>query len=461
MAMMKNSLVFSALPPEKLIASGGFECSCGKHHAAEIAFLRIAPGAVNSVIQAMSVLNASYPMLICGPNGYEAAGRQVDALLKDAGIRYKLHIIPCAQGKQVKPDEFAVGSAALAFEKNCDLIIGVGSGVINDICKVVAAITGRPFMIVGTAPSMDGYASDGASMEVNNVKLSLTEKSPSAIICDTNIMAQAPMRMLWAGLGDMLAKYTALCEWRIASIVTGEYYCEEVARLMRSSLQKIRFAALDVRHRSVEAVGTVMEGLVLSGIAMAFAGVSRPASGLEHYFSHAWEMMALSRGKEPDLHGIQVGVGTLLTLKIFERLKSIRPDKNRLELAISRFDASAWEQNVRRVFGGTADSIIAMEKTAGKNDAGMRRVRAGRIIDRWADIISVINEELPPYEEIESLIKTVGMPMRPQEIGFSAQDTVDAYVCSRDIRSKYLTSSMIWDIGYMDEFAHWLMRECV
>ena len=168
----------------------------------------------------------------------------------------------------------------------------------------------------------------------DRVKVTLYNACPDAIIADTMIMKDAPERMLQAGLGDMLAKYIALCEWRISHIVTGEYYCEEVAGLMRNSLAKIVAAAPRLMERDPEVIGAVAEGLILSGVAMAFAQVSRPASGLEHYFSHLWEMFALDRGLPLELHGIQVGVGTVLCLKIYDHLRTLTPSRETAKAAM-------------------------------------------------------------------------------------------------------------------------------
>ena len=111
----------------------------------------------------------------------------------------------------------------------CDLFLAVGSGVINDVCKVVSFACGKPQMVVATAPSMDGYASSSSSMHVNEVKTTVYNHCPTAIVADTDIVSQAPMRMLWAGLGDMIAKYVSICEWRMANLIIDEYYCEEIA----------------------------------------------------------------------------------------------------------------------------------------------------------------------------------------------------------------------------------------
>jgi glycerol-1-phosphate dehydrogenase [NAD(P)+] len=225
---------------------------------------------------------------------------------------------------------------------------------------------------------------------------------------------------------------------------------------VRSSLQKITDVSKDIKDRDLNAVQSISEGLVLSGIAMAFANMSRPASGLEHYFSHCWDMMALVRGEESDLHGIQVGIGTLLTMKLFKQLAAIRPTMDRVLSAIDSFDEAVWEANIHRVFGNAADYLIAMDSKARKNEAEARIARARRIIDNWDQIVHIINQELPEYQVIENLMEQSGMPVKPQDIGFSVDDTVDAFVYSRDTRDKYLTSSLIWDLGYMDEFARWL-----
>ncbi|MDD3212909.1 MAG: iron-containing alcohol dehydrogenase, partial [Eubacteriales bacterium] len=259
--------------------------------------------------------------------------------------------------------------------------------------------------------------------------------------------------MLWAGLGDMLAKYIALCEWRISHIVTGEYYCEQVAGLMRSSLNKIVEAAPRLMTRDPEVIGAVAEGLILSGIAMAFAQVSRPASGLEHYFSHLWEMFALDRGLPLELHGIQVGVGTVLSLRIYDRLRTMTPNRQTAENAMRAFKPAEWEQNVRRVFGRAAQTLIDSENRLWhKNDPVSHQERLERILANWDALKSIMAEELPDTQTILRLMRSLGMPVRPDEIGETRQDTLDAFHCSREIRDKYLTSSLLWDLGLLNDF---------
>ena len=347
----------------------------------------------------------------------------------------------------------------MALDPSCDCLLAVGSGVINDLCKVVGHATGKPSLVVGTAPSMDGYASNSSSMIVNGVKTTLYNRVPEAILADTDIMKNAPMRMLRAGLGDMLAKYISICEWRISHLVTGEYYCEEVAKLVRRSLKKCVDAAAGLPNRDSAAVGAIAEGLILSGMAMGFAEVSRPASGLEHYFSHMWEMMALERGHKSDLHGIQVGVGTKLTMQIYQKILRLTPDRARAMAVTENFDAAAWEAQVRRIFGKTAPQILQIEEKTHKNDPQKHAARVEKLIGHWDEVLSIIREELPSYDFIIGVMRAAGLPMTPAGIGVSLADTKDALLGARDIRDNYLSCSMLWDLGYLNDFVQAIEME--
>ena len=447
---------FDELTLQQLTRPEGYDCACGHHHACALQYLNIARGALTSVPDMLSALGSKRPFVLCDRNTYAAAGERVCALLSDAGIAHTLYILPGEE--RISPAEWEVGSAVMHYDPRCDLILAVGSGVLNDIGKVMAHAIGTRSAVVGTAPSMDGYASNSSSMEVDHVKVSLYNHAPAGILLDTDVLAQAPMRMLWAGLGDMVAKYVALCEWRISNLVTGEFYCENIAALMRAAVRRVADAAPGIPSRDPDAVGAIAEGLVIAGIAMAYAGISRPASGLEHYFSHMWEMMALERGSRYDLHGIQVGVGTLLTLKLYEKIRTVTPDPARARQHMASFDPAAWEAQVRRIFGKTADEIHKIEAQTRKNDPARHAARLDNILAHWDDILRIIDEELPPLDALRSLMASTGMPLTPGDIGVSIQDTVDAFLGSRDIRDKYLSCSLLWDLGLTEDFAAYLAQ---
>jgi len=448
---------FVSLPIRELIRPEGFACGCGKRHICAMDYLAIGPGAIAETPAMVRAMGCCRPFVVCDENTFSAAGRQAGELLNQAGIAHVLYVIPC-HGQKIAPAEWEVGSALMHFDPACDLILGVGSGVINDICKVLGNALRLKSAIVGTAPSMDGYASNSSSMELNHVKMTLFNRAPRGILLDTDILARAPMRMLWAGLGDMAAKYIALCEWRMSHLVTGEYYCEDVAALMRSALRKVMDAAEGIPERDPAAIQAIAEGLVISGIAMAYAEISRPASGLEHYFSHMWEMMALERNRPYDLHGIQVGIGTVLTLKMYRKFRQIRPDRARAEAYWRDMTDEKWRAQIERIFGKTAPEIIEMERRAGKNDWAGHEQRLDSIIRNWDGIQRAVMEELPDYAALRALMEKTGMPVKPSQIGVSVEDTVNAFVGTRDARNKYMSCSLLWDLGLTEEFADYLKK---
>lgn len=434
---------------QELIRPDGYDCACGRHHGIGLEYLRIGSGVTENLPEALQVLGCKKPFIVCDRDTKKAAWHFVQPVLENAGIGYMLYTI---RRTHPEPDEETVGEITMAFDPGCDCIAAIGSGVINDCCKVLARAVGRPQLVVCTAPSMDGYASDSSSMIVARAKTTLYNACPRVILADTRIMKDAPLRMLQAGLGDMLAKYIALCEWRMTALIHGEYYCEEIAGMMRASLKKIVSSAHRMMERDEEAIAAVAEGLILSGIAMAFAKISRPASGLEHYFSHLWEMFSLDRGKPMELHGIQVGVGTLLCLEIYEKLKHMAPDAVAFQKACNTWNEEKWEHEMRRVFGRTAEGLIEKEKSLWhNNDQVNRKRRFEKICASWPQLQQIMAEELPPLWDVVQLMREAKMPMHPAELGWKQQDVMDAFFYSRNTRDKYLTSSLLWDMGELTE----------
>lgn len=442
-------LDFSTAPVAALLAEEGHPCACGKVHRAGVKAVHIGSGMLQKAAEALLTLGATHPFIVCDENTWQAAGEAVCLGLSAAAFPYTRYVFPAKESK-LEPDEYAVGALLMAYPPACDAIVAVGSGVIGDCCKVLAHAVGRPMVTVATAPSMDGFASASSAMVQNGVKVTLYNRCPEIILLDTDVLCRAPERMLWAGLGDMLAKYISICEWRISRLITGEYFCENIAALVRRSLARCVRHADGLARRDPEAVAAVAEGLVLSGVAMNFAEVSRPASGLEHYYSHLWEMFALMRGEPSDLHGIQVGVGTLLTLDLLEAIQRRVPDRAHAERMMRSFNPAAWEADIREIFGPVSETVIAMERDVyHKNDADAHAERLNRILDSWPEILSIMKEELPRASEIRALMEGLSMPTTPGDLSIGEEDTRRALIGSREIRDKYMTSSLLWDLGWL------------
>ena len=194
-------------------------CSCGHKHYSEVKLIDIDQGAVKRLPGHIKELGYKKIFMVADKNTWAAAGEAAAAELEKAGLAYDKVILDY---DEVIPDEHVIGEILAAVVQDSDLILAVGSGTLNDLCKLISYRMGLDYIIYATAPSMDGYASNSSSMIRERIKVSLYTAAPAAIICDIDIIKNAPMRMLWAGFGDMLAKYIAICEWRISHLVTGE-----------------------------------------------------------------------------------------------------------------------------------------------------------------------------------------------------------------------------------------------
>lgn len=434
-----------------MLSDNNISCSCGRHHAASVREVVIERGAIAQVPSLVKKHGGSCPFLIADRNTFKAAGETVCSLLKKEKIPFMQYIFEASP----EPNELAAGQVVMQYDRRCDFILAVGSGTINDIGKVIAHITGLPYMIVGTAPSMDGYTSSTSSVIQDGIKHSLNTVCPNVIVADLDVMSRAPMRLLWAGLGDMLAKYVSICEWRLSHLITGEYYCEAIAVMVRSALKKC-CSVENLSALQPEAIRPVVEGLILSGMAMDFAGLSRPASGTEHYFSHVWDMRALEFQTPSDLHGIQCGVGVLLCLRLYQYIRGIVPDRQKALSFCQNFHLDTYNKFLCKFLGKSAKGLIEFEKKDKKYDPIRHRDRLEVILSNWDEIVQIISEELPAYEQVEQFMRKHGMPVTPAELGHSDAELRDTFITTKDIRDKYNASRLLWDLGLLDEAGKYL-----
>ncbi|MCI8387145.1 MAG: sn-glycerol-1-phosphate dehydrogenase [Clostridiales bacterium] len=431
---------------EALLACDGFDDGCGRIHSSGVKDIVIGSGTIERLPDCIRRLGGTKPFLVADENTWKAAGERINVLLEKSGFKPSKYVF---NNPNLEPDEQAVGSAVMHYDYSCDIIIGIGSGVINDISKIIAAMTGNEYIIAATAPSMDGFASATSSMSRDGLKVSLPSKCASIVIGDTDILAAAPAEMLASGVGDMIAKYISLCEWKLANIIVGEYYCPNIAAIVRSALDEVVSHADGLVKREPEAVESVMRGMVLAGIAMNYAGLSRPASGVEHYFSHVWDMRGLEFGTPVSLHGIQCGVATLLSLKVYEQIAKIAPNKEKALAYAKNFDYAEWSDELRSFLGKGAETMIAAEAKDGKYDVTKHAARLDSIISHWDEIIAEV-KALPKIEDVESVLKTIGAPTTPAELGQSPEVVQMSFLAAKDIRDKYVAPRLLWDIGELD-----------
>lgn len=298
-----------------------FDCVCGRHHRIDLKHLLSGSG----VLRRLPEVTAPFlgkkngtVLLICDKNTWEAAGRETERILREAGHPVKVLELFTKNYPVLIPDETALGTVLVNITDEVGLLIGVGSGTISDITKLVAYKTGRASMVVGTAPSMDGYASMNAAFVIGGHKITYPAQYHMCVTADTAIMKDAPEEMLRAGYGDIVGKYTALSDWRLTKAVNDEHYCEVTAQLVQNAVDLCVANTERYFKREEEAVLHMNEALILTGISMGITGYTRPASGSEHHLSHYWELDAVEKGIPHPLHGNSVGLASIASAEVYD-----------------------------------------------------------------------------------------------------------------------------------------------
>ena len=407
----------------------GYDCSCGCHHNCDIGFVAIENGAIAHLSQLCD--GCDRILLVADENTFAVAGKQALAAL--AGKTVTRVIFP---GSTVLiPNEAAIDRVTAALGDN-QRIVGIGSGVIQDLCKYVSFQSGVPYYIVGTAPSMDGYASNGAAMITGGMKVTYSAKVPDAILADPAILKDAPMDMIRAGYGDIVGKFSALNDWKLSSLVHGEAFCQENYDLIYKMLQDTLKLADGLQKRDEESVRVLMEALVVVGIAMSFVGSSRPASGSEHHLSHYFEITGIVKNEEYFTHGIDVAYSTVITCALREKLlQNCWPDTQ------FRPERAAYEAEMDRIYGSVGSSCVALQDKMGRYEQNM-----APIYKEKEAAIRVLLAEVPTAAEIEEMLAAVGLDMSEFYKLYSTEKINDAILWAKDLKDRYTVLWLYFDL---------------
>ena len=406
------------------------KCSCGRTHECDIESVIIESGA----IKRLSELCEKYRkiLIVADENTLRAAG---DAVISSLSSKEISRVIFPASPLLI-PNEQAIERVEEALCES-ELILGVGSGVIQDLCKYVSHFNNIPYMIVATAPSMDGYASTGAAMILQGMKVTVPAGLPRAIICDTEVLKNAPSEMIKAGYGDIIGKYSALSDWKLSNIINGEYLCDYIYSLTYKMVEKTLACAEGLLRRDEKAVGTLAEALIVVGIMMSFAGSSRPASGSEHHLSHFFEIVGIVKDEPYLPHGIDVAYSTVMTAALREKL--LNADFNAKRYRLSRTE---YEKKMSDIYGKVADGCISLQDKIGNYSADRMSIYK----EKEKEIKKLLSE-MPSAKEIEKMLSRCEMNISEFYSVYGKEKIDTALLYSKDLKDRYTVLWLAYDLG--------------
>lgn len=422
-----------------------------RQHDIPIRRIIIEHGAIRQIADVLAELSAPQPIgILCDANTHRAAGQAVEDILRQSGLDAACIVLPGDEHGWVEDDEPNL-AVARRMTTHARTIIGCGSGVINDVGKLVAMHPDRPYISVATAASMNGYGSPISAHLKDGIKTTVTSAPTLAIIADLDVIAAAPVRMSRSGLGDLLAKNASAADWLLARRLVNDLFHEPAYRMIRAAGANVMQHATAIPSGDPTAIRLLAEGLIIGGFAMDVAGASSPASGGEHLISHYIDMVAYQEARRPALHGEQVALGTIIALTLYEHLRRIDPhsiDPDTLAQREPTLDQRLAD--LERVHGPLGKVLID-EVRAKWVPSDVLRDRIVCIRDQWDTIWQEIDEVLLPADTVRNAYRAAGTPTTAAELDIPPELITRALRLGRDVRARYTCLQFAWDLGVLDD----------
>ncbi len=409
----------------------GMKCECGQEHSCDIEKVIIRSGAIEELRKLTD--NYSSVLVVADNNTYKTCGDRVMELLDKKAEKLLVYE---SDGILV-PNEDAIEKMKKCVSESTDLIIGIGSGVIQDLCKYVSFVMELPYFIIATAPSMDGYASKGAALIIGNMKVTYDAHVPAVIIGDTDILKNAPLDMIKSGYGDIIGKYSCLNDWKLSSLINGEYFCDFVYDLTYETTKRISRMGKALLRREPETIEQLTEALIIIGIAMAYVGNSRPASGSEHHMSHFFEVTGIMNNEKYFMHGIDVAYSAVYTQGLREQILAL--DKPRRPL----FDEAEWKRKISEIYGSAAEGVIELQSSVGSYKIS----RFDAYTENWQYVKDILREA-PSRSKMLELLDNIELDIADFEKTYGAEKIQNAIWFAKDLKDRYTVLRLYYDLFY-------------
>jgi glycerol-1-phosphate dehydrogenase [NAD(P)+] len=349
-------------------------------------------------------------------------------------------------GRAPHADTATVARLTAALAASTDAIVAVGSGTLNDLCKMAALARGCPQLVFATAPSMNGYTSLSASItegaEGSTVKRSFRAVTPVGAFFDLRVLAAAPLQLIRAGLGDSVCRPTAQADWLLAHLLLDQPYREAPFALLAPDEHALLAGSRALVAGDVSAMRHLVRTLVLSGFGMTICGGSYPASQGEHLLSHYIDMM-----RTPDvpaaLHGEQIGVCALAMARLQDRILTLDTPPRLHPTAVSRDD-------ILRHFGPERGDACWHELAPKRLDSARADQLNARLATSWDAIRTRLAAVTIGHARMTAALTAAGAPTTPSDLGWPAPLFADAMTHAREIRNRYTFLDFAGDLDLGD-----------
>jgi glycerol-1-phosphate dehydrogenase [NAD(P)+] len=421
-----------------------FDCSCGIRHELPIDACYVGDDAAQKLAKFAQDHCGPRAFLVADENTYAAGGNAVVSALDAAGHAIVERIYP---GEHLDATDDLASEVAQAGV-NCDFYVAVGAGTVCDLAKSAGSEQDKPVLLFPTAASMNGYTSAIVALKVRGLKATLPCKPATGIFADPEVVASAPQRMVAAGVADFLSKCSSASDWRASHVLRGGYYCRR-PREFNEGIQERLFAEAESIGRGEPAgVQLALEALLLSGFGMVIAGSSAPASGGEHLISHWLDMKHALTGSPNDLHGVQVGVSTVYTLRLWEQVLALDADTlDAAALAAAHPDVETIHARILEDWGAQ----VGAEVWAQWQQKALYGAALEAEIQKFQQVLPQLREQLAedlaPSETVARCIEQCGGPTRPEDMEASTEEFYQGTKRARYIRNRLTILDLAAELG--------------
>jgi len=416
-------------------------CTCGGNHPAPEVTLYSGADAAQLMADDCRAIYADRPVLLLfDPETYAVAGADLEKRLLAAGVNLTTH--------QFDANPVATTTlmeTARALDDDVALIISVGSGTVNDLGKYSASEDQIDSWCLPTAPSMNGYTSGIAAIKVKGVKRTLPAIPPKRIYAIPDVIQNAPLKLRQAGFCDVLAKVVSDIDWQCESLLFSGSYCGLPSAMMTTVEKSYSEHGSEIGQGDESAVMGLFHGLLISGVAMSLAGSSAPASGGEHLVSHFWDMREPITGREPELHGLQVGVGIILSTACYRRLIGLMA--NDLPRQAEKLFA-ATAARIPAIWGQYADEVA--KQFQGKREALLQFDTL--LPQQWDQLLELFQQVQSP-EYFAELFARTGAPFNLEAFRLTEDEFMLAALNSRAIRERITVLDLAAHTGVLEAAA--------